>query len=97
MKAYETTLKLAPENEDQGGVAGRGASAYWFATHTDEQRIGSAPMHSAQDWAECAAEGGSAKARRWVARNASAVLRLETNVVALVGEKSLYKDLGARH
>jgi hypothetical protein len=75
VKAYETKLKLAPENEVQGDEAGRGASAYWFATHTDEQRIGSAPVHSTQDWAECAAEGDSAKARRWVARNASAVLR----------------------
>lgn len=96
MTAYEMLLPFAPGNEDQVGGAGREASAYWFAIHSDGRVVGSVRVHLAQDWVECGAEGGLMKVRQLATRIAVVVLPLVMEAAAMVRQRNLYKHLGAR-
>lgn len=89
-------LKLAPENEDQVGEAGREASACWFAIHSDGREVGSGLAHLAQDWVECGAEDGLSKGRQLATRKVDVALQLAMEAVAMVRQRSLYRHLEAQ-
>lgn len=89
-------LEIAPENEDQVGGAARGALVYWIAIHSEGQEVGFVLVHPAQDWVECEAEGGLAKARQPATRNVGGVLQSVMEVVAMVRQRDLCKHPGAR-